>query len=469
MLLKRIAVCGMGPHTMKCHYAILEILSENHDISIELLIDLKSRRGSIEKYLAERKLKPEKCIYLDDISDNSLGTRLDPEAEKELNCLRQNGGIDKLLVSTEPKAHKIYVLWGLAHNVDVIVDKPLTANAIDSSDPSQSCFLIKDYEEISKAVDKSAGSLYVMVPKRKRECYSVIKNYTDDFVKRWEVPVTHIGLNINEGMWNMPDEFFTRENHPYKYGYGALLHSGYHYTDFMLWLLDSNNQIADFTADKLRISLMNTNPNDFVHQINRKFYTRHFGKDYSEYLNDQGYSQYSKMGELDIYMLLQAMNGQHCITSAELSILHTSFSSRSWTQLPENTYTDNGRVHHHNYLVQFGTLCSISSTQRSVPYELDRLDECSETSGDCVVEIFRNIDMIGGKPYEKIVYSKEINQQENGFHGKKAQIEDWLFGKDSVCEFKQHYKNVLMLQKLYECMAGTRNGSRPPYIEYPII
>lgn len=34
-------------------------------------------------------------------------------------------------------------------------------------------------------------------------------------------------------MWNTEEEIFSREDHPYRYGYGALCHSGYHYIDIL--------------------------------------------------------------------------------------------------------------------------------------------------------------------------------------------------------------------------------------------
>lgn len=458
----KIALCGMGPHTYKCHYAILCDLAEKYDISIELLIDLKSRQKVIEKWLSGLKIQPRKCLFLDDTCSNVLGAKIDPLADAELTSLLESGNLNKLMVSTEPKAHKMYVLWGLAHNVDVLVDKPLSANEMKSQEDKTSS-LINDYSEIKDALDKATSKLYVMVPKRKRDSYSIIKERAKKIIKEDGIPITYIGLNINEGMWNMPDEFFTRENHPYKYGYGAMLHSGYHYTDFILWLMESNSLIEEYDIDKLKVNFMTTSPNDFVHQIDNDFYKKKLGKDYSSYINDDKYDEYKKMGELDVFLTLQGMHKDICVTSASLNILHTSFSARAWTELPENPYTDNGRVHHHSFCVQFGTLCAIYSTQREMPAGIECETE-DEKAGDCIIEIYRNSKVIGGKPYEKIVYSKESSKKEKSYHGKKAEIIDWLEGKDSVCEFNQHYKNVLLLQKLYEC----RSKADAPYIEVKI-
>lgn len=462
----KIVVCGMGPHTKKCHYAILRELAESHDISIELIIDLKSRQSIVEKWLTETSLKPKRCIFLDDSPENVLGTKLDTEADKALTELHNSGKLNKLMVSTEPKAHKIYVIWGLNHNIDVIVDKPLTANKVNSGDPESSMLLIKDYDEIHKAVKNSSGRLYVMIPKRKRPSYCVIKEYADKLINELKIPLTYIGLNVNEGMWNMPDEFFSRENHPYKYGYGGLLHSGYHYTDFILWLMESNNVVSEFKIDKLKMNIMFTTPNDFVHQITNEFYQKNLGKDFSEYYNSSAFSKYKNMGELDTFLQLQGLNGETCITNANLSILHTSFSSRAWTQLPDDTFSANGRVHQHNFCLQFGTVCCIYSTQKVFPFEGE--DDGEYSKGYCVIEIFRNTDVIGGKPYERIAFDEQKNRVDREYHGKKAEIEDWLMGDESVCEFSNHLKNIQFLQKMYEQMAKIRSTESASYMDLSV-
>jgi hypothetical protein len=35
----------------------------------------------------------------------------------------------------------------------------------------------------------------------------------------------------------MPSEYTSREGHPYRYGYGKLVHSGYHFVDLFAWLV----------------------------------------------------------------------------------------------------------------------------------------------------------------------------------------------------------------------------------------
>ena len=70
----------------------------------------------------------------------------------------------------------------------------------------------------------------------------------------------------------MPDEFIYRENHPYKYGYGKLFHSGYHFVDLLTWLLESNNELINKKITKASIYSEAYKPSDFVYNFNNDDY-----------------------------------------------------------------------------------------------------------------------------------------------------------------------------------------------------
>ena len=76
-----------------------------------------------------------------------------------------------------------------------------------------------------------------------------IKQLIEETIRQYNIPITYIDIYHNDGMWNMPSEFLYRENHPYKYGYGKLFHSGYHFIDLLAWLLEANRGIKDKTID----------------------------------------------------------------------------------------------------------------------------------------------------------------------------------------------------------------------------
>ena len=71
-------------------------------------------------------------------------------------------------------------------------------------------------------------------------------------------------------MWVMTSEFLTRENHPYKYGYGKLFHSGYHFIDLLTWFLEINNLTQNKKINNAEMYDSTYNPNDSLTVINNQ-------------------------------------------------------------------------------------------------------------------------------------------------------------------------------------------------------
>lgn len=64
------------------------------------------------------------------------------------------------------------------------------------------------------------------------------------------MPINKISISHSDGNWNMPSEVIFRENHPYKYGYGKMMHSGYHFIDLLSWFMEINKNNGFIDARK---------------------------------------------------------------------------------------------------------------------------------------------------------------------------------------------------------------------------
>ena len=103
------------------------------------------------------------------------------------------------------------------------------------------------------------------------EIVDVIKNK----VIKLKAPITSFHLRTASGVWNLYREYETREDHPYKYGYGMLMHGAYHYIDLMVQILELNKLIypnADFCLD---ITSYVAYPEDQKDRISKRF-SNHF-------------------------------------------------------------------------------------------------------------------------------------------------------------------------------------------------
>jgi hypothetical protein len=66
-------------------------------------------------------------------------------------------------------------------------------------------------------------------------------------------------------VWNTPEELSTREDHPYKYGYGMLMHGAYHYIDIAAQFLELNRKL--FPGKKLSITLSSFSAHPFDQNV----------------------------------------------------------------------------------------------------------------------------------------------------------------------------------------------------------
>jgi hypothetical protein len=274
-------------------------------------------------------------------------------------------------------------------------------------------------------------------------------------------------------MWNMPDEFIFRENHPYKYGYGKLFHSGYHFIDLMCWLLKLNNTLDEKIAETVELYASATRPNDFMEIFNRSDYENVFGEKLFEQefeLRNSGY--FNKFGELDFFSLMQFKRNENVITTCNLSLMQTGFSRRSWTELPLDTYKSNGRVRHERVDIQVGHLMNIQVHS----YQSKEIKERNQTDVYDVgslehfdINIFRNSELIDGKPFEKISLNDLFgmqNQDHKKFIGYNEQsrekcLLDFLNNTSRNSDLTDHDLAIKVLTNSYLSLCQRYEGESP--------
>ena len=382
-----VIIIGLGPHARACQYQFLEEISRSgQPINIKLLVELQDRKEDIENYFADKKLLPE-IIFALPVSDRN-NPKINHILFKKLEQIKND--IDGIVLCTEPKAHKKYILWALQNDIDVLADKPLTAPIMNEQGPKQ---IWQDYLDIEQALSRSKAHLTLMANKRLHPAYEEVYNQVCDFVKEYNMPITHIDMSDGGGVWPLPLEFLTRENHPYKYGYGIILHTGFHYIDLLLHY-QSINHLIGFKEDKINLHSFGTTPFDVLHQIPQKVYESLFlGENFSQEFENIPWQDYKKYGCLDVITNLQFEQDGAVITQATLNILQNTLSSRSERASPKDLYLKMGRLTQ-NYISIF---CGPLFNVRLNFFQPDQIkaDDCDRY----IVEICRNTSLIGGESY----------------------------------------------------------------------
>ncbi len=464
--MKNYILIGLGPHAKRIYYPFLEKYQPKYNINLKLIVDLKNQKSKISQFIKERKLKPEKIVLLPNGANNTLGKKLDPLAKRELELTIKKFKIDGIIISTEPKTHKIYAEWAIENNINILMDKPITTPTQTSTNIESAKKIYKDYLELKNKLKKSKSKFYVMCQRRNHRGYTFIKDYLEKFVSEYKIPISYIDIYHADGAWNLPHEF-QKENHPYKYGYGKLMHSGYHFVDLLSWISKVNATHSEVKTDSVKMYTARFAPNDFFHQVTQDSYKRFFNnKKIADFYADYKTKNFDHFGELDAYALMQFKKDKRVITTASINLQQNSFSKRGWFQLPEDTYKGNGRVRHERINIQVSHLLNIQ-VHSYQSFESKKKDEEVIEQGDTGdkdhfdIYIFRNSNIIGGTSFTKISLGKNMKEENKNDsyylgHNELARekiLLNFIEQKDDDSELQYHEFTNKILSNLYLSMA----------------
>ncbi len=469
MLPQKIILAGLGPHARRIYYPLLEKYAQQYRLSIPLVIDLQDQADKISRYLADRSLQPERVLFLDESC--RTGDMFCLELLEVLDQVTAQGDVHGIIISTEPKAHKPYLLWAIEKNLDILLDKPITAPVGLTTSLAAAEQVWADYTEIEERLKKSRSNVIVQCQRRSHQGYQFIRSYLCDFLQRYEIPISYLNIYHADGMWAMPPELFRREHHPYKYGYGKLMHSGYHFIDLFAWLAELNDMLEHKKADRLELFVKRFRPYDFLHQVTAADYQRLFQTDkFAGYFHPAMLEETKTMGELDVFISAQLKRGEAAVTTASINLQQNSFCRRAWKDTPEDVYKGNGRVRHESLNVQVANLLNVQVHSYQA-YEVGKKDVETQGAGHIdhfEVYIFRNSGLIGGQPLEKFCFGEHSPGQMNGRpglgHNEKARevhLLDFLNGWPSASNFATHRLTNKLLAKVYECIVRENSGGIP--------
>jgi len=436
---------------------------DRYDIRLKLLIELKSQTEKTTGYLQSRKLVPERILYLENSEANKMGTELDPVACCEMNELIRLEKIDGMIISVEPKAHKMYAEWALKNNINILMDKPITAPLHPSSDRLAAQQIFDDYAYLEHLLEQSTSKYYVMCQRRNHEGYTFLHNYLNSFVAEFGVPISSMEVYHADGVWNLPHEF-QKENHPYKYGYGKLMHSGYHFVDLFSWIAQINFQIERARPETASLYTTKFTPNDLFHQLDEITCEKLFHRpEISDFYKTYKQETYESYGELDVQTLLQLKHGPRVVMTGSINLQQNSLSGRGWFDLPEDTYKGNGRTRHERLNIQVSHFLNIQvHSYQSVEKNAEGIEPGDVGSEDHFdISIFRNTKMVGGKSFEKFSFGKEMKElnKENASylgHNEKARettLLNFVEEKEDTSEFRHHKFTNQLLSGIYSSMA----------------
>jgi predicted dehydrogenase len=270
---RQVMLVGLGPHARRIYMHYLK----KHNLRPAAIIELAEKRQIVTRYMMTEDIRPDIYFIADEHRDD---TTLSGADMKALDALIRKNSITHAILSTEPKAHMAYIRYFMSRGIHTLTDKPITAPINPITQLEQARQIEEDYQEILEMyapLQAHGVRLSVQCQRRFHPAYAFVRQLLQELTHRHHIPITHMDIYHCDGMWNMPNEFLSRENHPYKYGYGKLYHSGYHFIDLAAWLMQASDVPKQKTPDNAVLYATSTRPSDFMHTINGQDYARLMG------------------------------------------------------------------------------------------------------------------------------------------------------------------------------------------------
>lgn len=435
MKYQRVALAGLGPHARRIYLPLLAELVRSGQISFECVFEKEDKRAQTEALLASAGLGDVKKIFVQDVAQDLARTY----RETPFDCL---------LVSTEPRSRMEFYEFALARGVAVLTDKPVLAPENIAHDLAIAQMYPAQIASLEERFRKKGVDFCVQAQRREHAGYQHIRNYLDDFIRKFSLPVTEVSLHHADGMWVLPDEW-ERDYHPYKYGFGKLFHSGYHFVDLLCWLLEPSGQVDPLT--RVMLSGRATWPAETLGLWSG-----------SHLLPPQrrAGTTLTTPGEYDVHALLQFFSEKTPVTTAVLQLLQHSFSDRDPAKVVTDVYKGIGRVRHERLDLKVSSLLNIQvhSYQSASRTEAVPGKQVGERDHFEVL-IFRNTAVCGGENFRRLFFddAHDLTLESHNEQGRERLLKKFLRG-EAPSPLRDHLATAQLISLLYQMISAQGAG-----------
>lgn len=380
-------------------------------------VDVVANETSISEYAAQH-LKDVELLFVPLFTQN-----MPSDVQESLTQLVQRLEIDCIIISTDPECHKPYGLWAIGLGKHVIMDKPITTRKGACNSMRQASGIAEDYNELLDAYAElqTRKTTFFLINSHRRyhPGYYGTRDFINDIREKTGCPVTSLISTHCDGQWRLPSEVVEQHYHPFRYGYGKVSHSGYHFLDTAYRFFQAGWN-PDKRPDEIEVVSTFVRPNDFMSAFTNE--------EHRKVLRNEGYDESCKysseelqwlmedMGEMDAMIQLTFKQRGHTMAVAQLNLFHTGFARRSWVdQGPTpDLYKGCGRVKHEAHEIRSGPFQTIVIDSRQANDKHDRSKPSTAELGSdnhFEVQTWRNCRILGEDEPLKVYTVNELDKR----------------------------------------------------------
>lgn len=442
---RRLLLVGAGHHAERIYLPLLAELEQHSEIEVVGVIELLPLGERVAQLLSSHHLTAARLTLLEP-------ARAQDEAYvvETLRALQARTPFDAMLVACDPRQRAGYFAFACAAKVAVFVDKPVFARDGLASDGAQAQEYVRQLYALEAQARAAGIRIVVQSQRREHVGYRFVRQTLADCMARFGVPLTSLQIHHADGMWVLPDEW-ERDYHPYKFGFGKLFHSGYHFIDLMAVLLRFT--LRQYRVSRIEVAAKATFPTDSL-----AVWTGHpllpADKQQAPAMDR------SHHGEHDVFALLDFKNEEHTVCVAELSLLQNSLSDRDPRAVVKNPYKGTGRVRHERVDLRLGSLLNLQvhsyqsrSTREPAGAEPGAVDHFE-------LLLFRNPHFFSAPAFERLTL-KDLEPAAAAAHNEYARgalLKRFLRGDETGSELRSHLLTGMLTGLIYSAIAGSRPG-----------
>ncbi len=399
------------------------------------IIDLESERQAVQSRLAGVDPQPRKCVYVPSGPREEL---MSPETVRSaLATARVRGVPSMAYIATEVSAHEPYLRRCVSDGVDSLVEKPVLAPMVsDRFEPSR---ISATMAELITTAGRSQARHSVMTLSRYHRIYNdkVIGSLRSKMLD-WRTPVTSFHLRAAGGVWNLEHEYATREDHPYRWGYGMLMHGAYHYIDLAVQILALNKLVLPDRHLRLQVASFGAYPDDQSQRVSQRA-TAMLGGDSPCPTFARQRARYGETDITSVFRLVDA-DSNATITLGTLAFEQTTPSIRSWSAFPAGVYNKNGRTSSVDLEAQLSTLYSVHVHCYDVPEgpDADKIGATAEVVTRANASLMTGEQYVAHDNFQGLFHSDS----------NRALMQAWLRGTETRSRLADHYATMRVTEAL---------------------
>jgi hypothetical protein len=322
-----LAIIGLGPFARNVHLPLCLELG----VTPKLVVDLE---GFNQEVFPEE-LKGVDFIQLP--TSCRLGFKQSEPAIIELIKKLQGLSIDHVILSSEPLSHLSYLELFHQMKLSVMCDKPLLVEKdIDFSLEAVGNLRRNHNKILDLYSQEKSPQLNLNLDLRHSMAHQSFIATSREHAEKYDALPESLSIFYAGGNWCMPQEFIEREGHPFKYGYGTLFHTAFHYVDFVSQYLQSLMASTADEVDHFDVVCLSESPKDVLDRMGARA-----GLDDSS-------AQYSKIdfkgiGSANVQYIIRVKTKRGRTTKINLEFLNCGLSSRIDSAPPQDNYRGSGR------------------------------------------------------------------------------------------------------------------------------